>query len=66
MAHYINAIRAAAAKCCEPKELKNILDYLVDLAKEDYKAGALDGAEYGYIVDEYTDTLTTANVVNYL
>jgi hypothetical protein len=65
MEYYINAIRAAAEKC-EPRELKPMLDFLVDQAKEDYKGGALDVAEYGDIVNEYTDTLVAANVVNYM
>lgn len=65
MEYYIEAIREAAAGC-EPQELKPMLDFLVEQAKEDYKAGALDVVEYGDIVNEYTDTLTNKNVVNYM
>lgn len=65
MGYYIEAIRAAAEKA-DPSELKPMLDFLVGLAKEDYKAGALDVTEYGDICNEYSDALTTTNAINYL
>lgn len=65
MEYYINAIRAAA-EGCEPHELKPMLDFYMEQAKEDYRAGALDVAEYGDIVNEYGDTLMVKNAVNYI
>lgn len=65
MEYYIEAIRAAAEKC-DPCELKDALDFLMGLAKDDYKAGALGLTEYGDIVNEYNDTLITANAINYI
>lgn len=65
MEYYIKAIKSATSGC-EPQQLKPMLDLLVGQAQEDYKAGELSVAEYGVIVNEYTDTLTTANVVNYM
>jgi hypothetical protein len=65
MGYYIEAIKAAAEKC-EPHELKPMLDFLVELALEDYKAGALDVVEYGDICNEYNDTLMATNAVNYM
>jgi hypothetical protein len=64
MEYYIDSIRAAAS-ACEPRELKPVLDFLLGQAQEDYRAGALGVTEYGDIVNEYADTLTTANTVNY-
>ena len=65
MDYYIEAIRAAAEKC-DPRELKPMLDFYVEQAKEEYHAGALDVVEYGDIVNEYNDTLVAANAVNYM
>jgi hypothetical protein len=65
MGYYIEAIRAAA-EGCEPRELKPMLDFYMEQAQEEYKAGALDVAELGDILNEYTDTLTAANAVNYI
>ena len=64
MEYYITAMRAAASHC-EPYELKPIFDCLVERAREDYQAGALDIVEYGDIVNEYADTLRNTNAVNY-
>lgn len=65
MEYYIKSMRTAAS-VCEPQDLKSVLDSLVGQAQEDYKAGTLDVAEYGDIVNEYTDTLIATNVVNYI
>ena len=65
MDYYITSMRAAAEKC-EPHELKPMLDFFMEQAKEDYHAGALDVLELGDILNEYTDTLTTANAINYI
>lgn len=65
MEYYINSIKAAAEKC-EPHELKPMLDFYMEQATDDYKAGALDVVELGDILNEYADTLKTANVVNYI
>jgi len=65
MKHYIEAIRAAAAKC-EPHELKPRLDFILETATEEYKAGALDVLEYDEVATEYADTLKNTNVVNYV
>ena len=64
MDYYITAIRAAADSA-SPRDLKPALDFLLDLAREDYKAGALDVVEFGDIINEYTFTLTTTNAINY-
>ena len=65
MDHYIEAIRAAAA-ASSPRDLKPALDFLVDQARDDYKAGALAVHEYGDIINEYAETLREANVINYM
>lgn len=65
MGYYIEAIRAAA-EGCEPHELKPMLDFYMEQATDDYKAGALDVVELGDILNEYADTLKTANAVNYI
>ena len=64
MEYYIDSIRAAAA-ACKPRELRPVLDFLLGQAQEEYNAGALGVMEYGDIVNEYADTLATANVANY-
>lgn len=64
MEYYIDSMRAAAS-VCEPRELKPVLDFIIGQAQDDYRAGALDVAEYGDIINEYTNTLTNANVINY-
>ena len=64
MAYYIEAIRAAAA-AASPRDLKPALDFLVSLAKEDYKGGALDVLEYSDIIDEYAAALKSSGAVNY-
>lgn len=65
MEYYIKAIRSATIGC-KPQQLKPMLDSLVGQAQEDYKAGELGVAEYGDIVNEYTDTLMATNAVNYM
>ena len=65
MEYYIEAIRAAA-EGCEPQQLKPMLDFYVEQAHEDYKAGALDVLEYLDVVNEYADTLKVRNAVNYM
>lgn len=65
MEYYLEAIKAAADKC-EPRELKPMLDFLVEQALEDYKAGALDVVEYGDIVNEYADAVRSTNIINYI
>ena len=65
MERYIEAIRAAA-EACDPRNLKNALDFILGSALEDYRAGALAVTEYGDIVTEYTDTLTAKNAINYM
>lgn len=65
MEYYINSMRAAADKC-EPHELKPVLDFYMEQATEDYKAGALDVLELRDILNEYNDTLMAANAVNYV
>ena len=65
MAYYIEAIRAAAA-AASPRDLKPALDFLLELALADYRAGALDVIEYCAIADEYAETLKAAGAVNYL
>ena len=65
MEHYTEAIRAAASKC-EPRELKPMLDFILETATEDYKAGALGLLEYDEIATEYADTLKNTNAVNYI
>ena len=62
---YIEAIRAAAEKA-DPCELKPMLDFYMEQATEDYKAGALDVVELGDILTEYTYTLTATNAINYI
>ena len=64
MDHYIEAIRAAAASA-SPRELMPALDFLMDQATEEYKAGALDVLELRDILDEYEATLLEANAINY-
>ena len=64
MEYYIEAMRAAAS-VCKPCKLKPVFDFIIGQAKEDYEAGALGVTEYWDIVNEYTDTLTNANVINY-
>lgn len=64
MEYYIESMRAAAA-ACEPQNLKPVLDFILGQAQEEYKGGALGVTEYGEIVNEYADSLTTANVINY-
>ena len=63
MEYYIKSMRAAA-EGCEPHELKPMLDFYMEQATEDYRAGALDVAELGDILNEYTDTLMATNAVN--
>lgn len=65
MEHFITAMRAAANKC-ELKDLKNIFDHILEQAKEEYIAGALDVIEYGDIINEYADTLRFKNAINYI
>lgn len=65
MEYYISSMREAAS-ACEPRDLKPVLDFIMGQAQEDYKAGALGVTEYGDIIDEYVDALTTANVINYM
>ncbi len=65
MEHYIDLMRAAAEKC-HPRELKDVFDYYLSLAIEEYQAGALDAVEYSYIIDEYNDTLMQKNVFIYM
>ena len=65
MEYYITAMKAAAEKCT-PREIKPIFDFLIEKAKEDYIAGALDVVELGDILNEYADTLRCKNVVNYI
>lgn len=65
MDYYIEAIKAAAEKC-EPHELKPMLDFYLEQATEEYKAGALDVIELGDILNEYTDTIMATNAMNYI
>ena len=64
MEYYIEQMRSAAEKC-EPRELKDIFDYYLSLAIEEYQAGAMDAVEYSYIIDEYNDTLMQKNASVY-
>ena len=64
MDYYITAIRAAADSAA-PHDLKPALDFLLDLARDDYKAGALDEVELWDILNEYNDTLLGTNAINY-
>lgn len=66
MDRYIEAIRTAADDAHTPIDLKRVLDFIMELASADYKAGALAVTEYGTICTEYSETLKTANVVNYM
>ena len=65
MAYFIEAIRDAAEKC-DPRQLKDALDFIVGLAAEEYKGGTLDVTEYGDIVDEYDITLKKVNAINWI
>ncbi len=65
MEYYIEAIRAAAEKA-DPRELKPMLDFYMEQATEDYKAGALDVLELRDILNEYTHTLMATNAMNYI
>jgi len=65
MDYYITSMRAAAEKC-EPHELKPMLDFFMEQAKEDYRAGALDVVELGDILNEYDHTIKTTNAINYI
>lgn len=64
MSYYIEAIREAVAHS-DPSYLKPALDFLMDLATDDYKAGALDALELGDILNEYDAALVSTNAVNY-
>lgn len=64
MDYYLTSMRSAADHS-RPEELKPVLDFLMELAKEDYKAGALDEIEIWDILNEYTDLLMTNNSINY-
>lgn len=65
MPYYIEAIRAAVASG-PSRDLKPALDFLMDLATADYKAGALDVVELGDILNEYEDAVLETNAINYL
>ena len=65
MENYIEAIRAAASSS-DPRELKPVLDFILEQALEDYKGGALDVAEYSDIINEYESALVTTNAVLYM
>lgn len=65
MKYYIDLMRSAAEKC-HPRELKDIFDYYLSLAIEEYQAGALDAVEYSYIISEYNDTLYKLNAAVYI
>lgn len=65
MENYIEAIREAAA-AASPRDLKDALDFLMDLATDDYKAGALSVLELGDILNEYDDAIQSTNAVNYI
>lgn len=65
MEFYIEAMRSAAEKC-PTRELKDIFDYYLSLAIEEYQAGNLDAVEYSYIIDEYNDTLMQKNAAIYI
>ena len=64
MEYYITAIREAVA-AASPRDLKPALDFLVDLATEDYRAGALDVVELGDILNEYESAVRSTNAINY-
>lgn len=64
MEYYIEAIRAAVASAA-PCDLKPALDFLMDLATDDYKAGALDHVELWDILNAYDDALRVSGAVNY-
>lgn len=65
MAYYIEAIREAVAHS-DPSYLKPALDFLMDLATEEYKAGALDVLELGAVLDEYESALLETNATQYV
>lgn len=65
MEYYIEAIRAAAA-ASSPRDLKPALDFVMGLARDDYKAGALDVVELGDILNEYDFALKAAGAMHYL
>lgn len=65
MEYYITAMRSAATKC-QPWEIKPVFDHLLEMAQEEYTAGALDVTEFGDIINEYADTLRYKNAINYV
>ena len=64
MEYYITAIQAAAESAA-PRDLKPALDFLLDQARGDYQAGALDVVELGDILEEYNFALMSSNAINY-
>jgi hypothetical protein len=62
--NYIEAIRAAAAHGPSP-ELQPMLEFILGMAAEDYKSGALGLLEFDEIATECADILRNTNAINY-
>ena len=65
MAYYLRAFKDAADKF-KSGQLVLVLNFLLELAVEEYKGGKLTVIEYGDIINAYAATLQKADVRNYI